>query len=46
MDRLPVESLLGRPGFVLTYVGGAAIGKLVGLLLFDVWGVRFLEVSH
>jgi hypothetical protein len=46
MDRLPVESLLGRPGFVLIHVGGTAIGKLEGLRLFDVWGVRFLEVSH
>jgi hypothetical protein len=46
MDDLPVESLLGRPGFVVIHVGGTAIGKLEGLRLFGVWGVRFLEVSH
>jgi hypothetical protein len=45
IDDLPVESLLGRPGFVIIHVCGTAFGKLKGLRLFDVWSVRFLVVS-
>jgi hypothetical protein len=44
MDELPVESMLGRPGFVILHVGGTAIGKLEGIRLFQAWGLKMLEV--
>lgn len=44
MDRLPLESLLGRPGFVILHVGNTPAGLAEGLRLFSVWSVKRLEV--
>ncbi|KAA8909301.1 MT-A70-domain-containing protein, partial [Sphaerosporella brunnea] len=43
LDHLPVESLLGRPGFVILHVGGTVVGKTEGQRLFHKWGVKTLE---
>jgi len=43
LDGLPVSSLLGRPGFVIMHVGGAAVGRREGMRLFGVWQVKSLE---
>ena len=44
LDALPLESLLGRPGFVLIRCGKTPAGLNEGRRLFDVWGVKRLEV--
>lgn len=44
LDGLPLESLLGRPGFVLIRCGKTPAGLNEGRRLFDVWGVKRLEV--
>ncbi|KAF8252571.1 hypothetical protein K440DRAFT_334319 [Wilcoxina mikolae CBS 423.85] len=46
MDRLPVESLLGRPGFVLINVGNTPAGLAEGLRLFSAWSVKRLEACR